>query len=62
MVDGRQERVGRLAEAYKGYFAQLGTFGSNRGDPTALDFVAFDNKTRSELALKLALVEIVRPV
>jgi len=62
MADGRLERVMRLKEAYEGYYAHLRGFGEHATNPAAFDYVVLDNKKKSEVALKLALVEVLRPV
>ena len=62
MPDSRQERVNKLREAYEGYFAMFRQFGAHAANPATLDHVVGDNEKRSEVALKMALAELVRPV
>jgi hypothetical protein len=62
MAESRQDRVNRLKEAYEGYFSHLRSIGAGTNDPSSLGYVIHDDKTRSEVALKLALHEIARPI
>jgi hypothetical protein len=62
MVDGRQDRVNRLKEAYEGYYALLRGMGTHADHPATFDYVVSDDKKRSEVALRMALAEVLRPV
>jgi hypothetical protein len=62
MADGRQERVNRLREAYESYYAHFRGTGAHANDPATFDYAVSDDKKKSEVALKMALAEIIRPV
>lgn len=62
MVDERRVRANKLKEAYEEYYqllTSMTTAGSR--DLMRFDAVVGDAKTRSDIALKMALAELIRP-